>query len=240
MSDSQPTQPQPTDAQPSDPPVEVTSDPAALDPALAPQPVAEEPLPSSRRKVVITVVVIAVVAVLAVVGIVLALNLAPKSEPVPQGSDEPVAEEPSGGIEGVSYESSEFGYSVVFPAEPEESSQTFPVGDVELTLNSVVWQEGQQTLIANATRYPAEMLTDTDTMLEGSVDGAIANVPGAELVSDEQIDLAGMPARKIVATAPAGEVRLIIAIETDVQYQLLAANTDEATAEAFFASFQKR
>lgn len=218
---------------------EITDDPAALDPALAPQPVAEEPLPSSRRKVIITIVVVAVVAVLAVVATVLAISLAPKAEPVPAGGDdEPVAEQPVDEIDGIRYESGPYGYAVVFPGTPSEQVNTVPVQGVDVELATVIWEEGDSALISNAAKFPAEMVGELDEMLEGSIQGGLANIPGAELVSTERTTLAGLPAIDARATSPIGEIRMIVAFDVATQYQLLAAGTDEETTEAFIASFR--
>lgn len=215
--------------------------PAPIDPALEPVVVPDEPLPSSRRKVVLTIIVVAVVAFVAIIGVVIALTLfGQKPAPVAgDGGETPAAEQPVDEIDGVSYENGPYAYSVVFPDTPVEQSQTLPVQGNEIELAVAYWQDGEQVLAANAARFPAEMLGDVDTMLQGSLAGAVGNVPGAELVSSEATTLDGIPAIAGHAMSPAGDLRAVIAFDDDVQYQLIAVGVDEETAEAFFASFQK-
>ena len=127
----------------------------------------------------------------------------------------------------------------MFPATPTEQRQTLPIQGFDIELVTTLWEDGAQALVVNATRFPEELVGDVDTMLDGSVTGAIGNVPGAQLVSSTPTTLDGIPARDVQATTSAGPLHMIIAMDGDVQFQLLAGNTDDETAQAFFASFAK-
>ncbi len=193
----------------------------------------------SRRTILITVVAAALVAVLAFAGILWAVNGFGQNAADPRPSATTGGDAPVDDIDGVSYENAEYGYRVVFPGTPAEQSQTLPVQGFEVELLTVTWEEGEEALIANSARFPEELLGDVETMLDGAVTGAIGNVPGGQLISAEAATLDGMPAREVRADTSVGPIRMILAMGDGVQYQLIAGNSDDERAEAFFASFHR-
>lgn len=188
-------------------------------------------LSGSRR------LVLAVSALAAAIGLGLS-GCAPSAAPAPSTPASAAPSTPGTPSDGVEYTSDDFGYAVTFPGRPSESSQNLPVNGTDVTLVTVLWSDADGGLVANAASFPDELAADVEAALDRSVDGAVANVQGAALVSSTPTTLAGLTARDAVATSPAGDLHMIIAFDGGIQYQLLAANIDDATADAFFASFR--
>jgi hypothetical protein len=138
---------------------------------------------------------------------------------------------------GFLYTSADYGYSIEFPSEPAEKSTTVPVGDAQVPTTSAVWDGGARSLIATGATYPAGALKDVTASLKSSLDGLVANTAGAQLVSSDPITLAGIPAVEAEISVSSGTLVVVIAIDGDTQYQLVAANIDKKTADGFFATF---
>jgi hypothetical protein len=190
--------------------------------------------PTTRTRVIVTVVVFVVLAIGVGIG-AWALITASSSQVDDTPSASPT---PSPTPAGFTYTSAEYGYSMEFPAEPTEQSKTVPVGDAQVPVTSAVWEGGTRSLISTGAAYPAGALADVTASLKSSLDGIVANTPDAQLVSSDPITLAGIPAVEAAISVPSGHLVVVIAIDGDIQYQLVAAGFDKATADGFFASFR--
>jgi len=197
-----------------------SASPGRAAPPAAPQP--------SRRKFVIGFAIAAVAFILTAIGV----NALFRAIDPADKFDDPVSGQP------VSYTSEEHGYSIEFPAEPKETTQAVPVNGENIDLDSVVWEDADSAILSNAAVFPAGLITDVDGALEGAVEGAVANIPGGTVTESEPIELDGLPAMRAEATSSNGDVFLIVAFEGDRQFQLLTLGVDEATAQAFFDSFE--
>jgi hypothetical protein len=188
--------------------------------------------PTTRTRVIVTVVVFVVLAIGVAIGV---WALIATSSSSPQSAPSPT---PTTTSAGFTYTSTEYGYSIEFPAEPTENSSTVPVGDAQVPVTSAVWEGGTKSLVSTGAAYPAGALADVTASLKSSLDGIVANTPDAQLVSSDPITLAGIPAVEAEISVPSGNLVVVIAIDGDTQYQLVAAGFDKATADGFFASFR--
>ena len=111
------------------------------------------------------------------------------------------------------------------------------VGDADVPVTSAAWDNGKASLVATGARYPAGALSDTTASLKSALDGLVANTSGATLLSSDPVKLGDYPAVKATIAVPAGNLAVMIAIDGDVQYQLVAANTAETVSDGFFNSF---
>jgi hypothetical protein len=189
--------------------------------------------PTRRTRVTATIVVFALLAVGLFFGVRALIDVAgSRVESSPTSSPTPT----STGI-GFTYTSADYGYSVEFPAEPTEQARTVQVGDAEVPVTSAAWDNGTASLVSTGARYPAGALSDTTVSLKSALDGLVANTSGATLVSSDPVKLGEFPAVKATISVPAGNIVVIIAIDGDTQYQLVAANTDQTVSDGFFNSF---
>ena len=188
--------------------------------------------PTRRTRVIAIIVVFALLAVGLFFGVRALVEAAGSRAPDAAPSASPASTEA-----GFRYTSAEYGYSIEFPSEPAEQSKTVPVGDAQVAVTSAVWDGGSRSLVATGARYPAGQLKDVNASLKSSLDGIVANTGGATLVSSDPTKLAGIPAVKAQISVPNGSLSVVIAIDGDIQYQLVAANLDQKTADGFFATF---
>ena len=189
--------------------------------------------PSRRTRVIVTIAVFALLAVGLFFGVRALIDVAAwQTATAPSATPTPTST-----AAGFVYTSDEFGYSIEFPAEPTEQSKTVPAGDAEIEVTSAAWDNGSASLVSTGARYPAGELTDTTISLKTALDGLVANTPDAQLVGSDPFTLAGIPAVKAQINVPAGTLLVVIAIDGDVQYQLVAANIAESAAEGFFSTF---
>ncbi|MGN6501572.1 MAG: hypothetical protein ACTHKX_01560 [Pseudolysinimonas sp.] len=189
--------------------------------------------PTRRTRVLVAVVVVLVFAVGLFFGIRALVEAAgAASSPTPTPSATATGA-------GFSYTSDEYGYSVEFPSEPIEQSKTVPVGDFQVALTSAIWSDGTRSLISNGATYPAGLLTDVSASLRSSLTSAVAGIKGARLVSSDPTTIDGVPGISANILVPSGTLRIIIAIDGDTQYQLVAQNAGPEIAQGFFTSFRK-
>lgn len=189
--------------------------------------------PRGRTRVTVTIVVFVLLAVGVFFGVRALVEAAgSRTDATPSAS--PTAT--SDGI-GFTYTSADYGYSIEFPAEPTEQSRTVQVGDAEVPVTSAAWDNGTVSLVSSGARYPADALSDTTGSLKSALDGLVANTPDATLVSSDPVKLGEFPAVKAAISVPAGNVVVVIAIDGDIQYQLVAANADQTVSDGFFNSF---
>jgi len=188
--------------------------------------------PSRRTRVIVTVAVFLAIAVGLFFGVRAALDAVGSRLPVASPSTSPSATSA-----GFTYVSSQYGYSIEFPAEPTEQTKSEPFEDDEISVTSAVWENGLRSLVATGAAYPTGALADVNASLKSALDGLLANTPGAQLQSSDEFTLAGISAVKALIATPGGDLRVVIAIDGDTQYQLVAYNLDETTADGFFATF---
>jgi hypothetical protein len=183
--------------------------------------------------VIVTVVVFALLAVGLFFGVrALVEDAGSRTEAAPSASPTPT----STGI-GFTYTSTVYGYSIEFPAEPTEQSRTVKVDGADVPVTSAAWDNGTASLVSTGARYPASSLSDTTASLKSALDGLVANTPDATLTSSDPVKLGDFPAVKAAISVPAGNIVVVIAIDGDTQYQLVAANTDTTVSDGFFNSF---
>jgi len=140
---------------------------------------------------------------------------------------------------GFDYTSDDFGYTVEFPEEPTVQSKTVATekGDVQST--TAYWTDGTVTLAVNGAAYPAGALGDVDGSLKSSLTTAVDGISGARLVSSDPTTIDGINGVSANIFIPDGTLRIIIAIDGDTQYQLVAQNAGPTVAQGFFSSFRK-
>jgi hypothetical protein len=188
--------------------------------------------PTRRTRVIAIIVVFALLAVGLFFGIRALVEAAgSRAETAPSAS-------PTSTEAGFRYTSDDYGYSIEFPSEPEVQSQDVAVGEDAVPVTSAVWDGGTRSLVSTGATYPAGQLTDVNASLKSSLDGIVAQTSGATLVSSDPTKLAGIPAVKAQISVPNGSLSVVIAIDGDTQYQLVAANIDQKTADGFFATFR--
>jgi hypothetical protein len=197
--------------------------------------------PSRRTRLIAIIAVFAVLALGLAIGIP-ALIAAAGSRPEAQPTPTPTSTSQSSGTQtdtGFIYHSGQYGYSVKFPDEPGEQSHDIPVGDATVTNVTAVWADSVRTLASSSATYPPGSLKDVDASLKSSLTTAVDAIAGASLASSDPYKLDGMEAVKANILLKDGVLRVIIAIDGDTQFQLIAQNTDQPTAEGFFASFTR-
>jgi hypothetical protein len=147
--------------------------------------------------------------------------------------------------------SQEGGFSVRLPGDPAPGVQTVPTAAGTLTLHTFLYQNESSGYYVGYADYPAGLVQGANTkrLLDGARDGAVAMVHGT-LLSEQDVTLAGMPARQVVIQAPyPGSLQTIVVtarfgMAGNRQYQLQALSAGTPTAagkariEAFFDSFR--
>ncbi len=104
------------------------------------------------------------------------------------------------GAEGFEFTSEGGEYSVTFPLKPtaQPTPMQLPGGrTLEMPLQVVTTTSSEYT--SGTVTYPDEIPVsdDPDQMLDGSVDGAVDAVPGAEIDNVEEIEVDGVPGRRV-------------------------------------------
>lgn len=218
-----------TDA-PNSPQAEPQPTEGATAPA-AEYPAAQEPPKKSRAGLIVLIAIGAVLLIGAVIaGIVFAINLAStlgSNQGVQPGSEE----------DTVSYVSEEYGYSVEFPGEPIEDTQTQSVAGAEISLTQAQWIEGDRMYISVAADL-SEFLVgqDPDDVLENSIAGAAGNT-GATAVGHEFLEVDGERALSAQLDLPNGQSLFwLVVVRDGIQYQL-GAPADKADHDWFVESF---
>lgn len=113
------------------------------------------------------------------------------------------------GPDGFEFTSEGGEYSVTFPSEP--SAQPTPMelpggGTIEMPLQVVTTRSSHYT--AATVTYPKEIPVgdDPDQMLDGAVEGAVEAVPGAEVDNVEEVEVDGIPGRRVEFSVTQGDV----------------------------------
>ena len=117
-------------------------------------------------------------------------------------SDEAAAEpaETTAAPDGVEFTSADKAFEVVFPEEPSEGTEQVPLPDgqtVEVPTQAASFSMSNFTTAAVEYPQNVPVSDDPDQALDDAVDGAVANVKGAELVNSDEVDVDGTPGRRI-------------------------------------------
>lgn len=188
--------------------------------------------PTRRTRVIVTIIVFLALAAGIFFGVRAVLDAVGSrlSASSPSASPSPTSA-------GFTYTSAEYGYSIEFPSEPTEQTKTVPVGDADVQVSSAVWNNGVRSLVSTGATYPTGALADVNASLKSALDGIITNTSGARLESSDAFTLAGISAVKALIGSPGGDLTVVIAIDGDTQYQLVAYNLPPETADGFFSTF---
>jgi len=102
-------------------------------------------------------------------------------------------------------------FSVQTPYTLKESSESLDTQVGEIEIHSFLGEQGNESVSIGYTDYPAELVqvSDPERILDGSRDGAVANVKG-ELVSETRISLDGYPGRELTISVIADNKQEIV------------------------------
>ncbi len=152
---------------------------------------------------------------------------------------------------GVLFESELGGYAVRFPSQPK--TQTEPLGTLPdgTTLNieiTMLEAPSGLTLGATLTEVPPFPEERIQSALDDGVKGAVANVPGAQLDSVENIEIKGHPGRsfKMHGTVEGldfeGRQLILYKNGSLVQFMSIAPKNlaNDPSIDAFFASIEHK
>lgn len=145
-------------------------------------------------------------------------------------------------VEGTTYTSAEGDYTVLFPGQPIEQTQSQPLPDGSLVDIVFAGYEFDDGFVAAArSQYPDGYILDPAAALQGAQDQAIANV-GGTLVDSTEITLQGRPGREFSATiADGGQTGTLLQrvyLDGLVSYQQIFTGAGQATfTDADLASF---
>ncbi|MDH6180722.1 hypothetical protein M2152_000904 [Microbacteriaceae bacterium SG_E_30_P1] len=190
----------------------------------APDPAQRRP---RTRQWVILIVVALVVAVGGFIGFTALFNSGGNT-PAPSetsGQEEPGTEAPESDAPFV-YTNDEFGFSVDFPAEPQERSDVQQIAGFDIPLTQAQWSAGSDLAAVNVATFPDEILNqDLDTMLMNSLEGGAA-AAGGTLTESSDTDLDGAPAKRGTISLPdGGTAEMLVALKDNLQISLLAAGS---------------
>ncbi len=152
------------------------------------------------------------------------------------------SETEASGVDGFEFTSPDNDYSVTFPSEPTATPTPLqlPGGQsIEIPLQVASAKTSEYT--TGAITYPDDTPVNDDSaqVLDGAVDGAVANVEGAELGKSEDIEVDGKPGRRfdfsVTQGGAEGRGEAIFVIDGQVLYQAIAVGeVDDADAHADF------
>ena len=139
------------------------------------------------------------------------------------------------------------GFTISMPDKPKADvlSTNTAVGVIDL--NIFLIEMDDSAYIVSYADYPESLVrnNNTDVMLDGARDGAVANVDG-KLLAERRITLQGYPGRELLVEAQSkgvqGLVRARVYLVGRRLYQMLVAGSEaqfsESDAEIFLNSFQ--
>jgi len=170
-----------------------------------------------------------IAASLSYAGVSALLNSADGPGATPSTIDAPTA---------VTYTSDEYRFSVQFPSEPSETTQTQAILSYEIELLTVQWVNHDTLYSANAATFPEEIIAgqELDSLLQNSM-GGVASATGGTLSDQNFIDVEGRRAIAAIVSYPTEEVgRVMIVLDGLTQYSLLSTGS-ESDWSAFLDSF---
>ena len=224
---------------PATPSTPVTPPPADAPPAPAAYapPVAAK----SNRKLVITLVVVGVVVLLIALAAAITTFTVLSNLGKPDVSTPPAAGGDPETSETVTYTSSEFGYTAEFLGEPQEQEASQTVAGQEIKQIQAAWASGDKYMSTATNTFPEGILEqagEIDVVLENSVNGMVAAIPGAELIDSSDGTLDGEKSVQGSVDVGNGQTMLfVISIHDGVQYLLLSSGIDEGQHADFVDSF---
>lgn len=139
---------------------------------------------------------------------------------------------------GTTYEPFNLGYAVRLPATPVESSESFTVEGVMLTMQMALIEDDEYEVGVAAMDLgfvvPSEML---DQVFQMSVAGAVSAEPGTELRGQTRTEFDGRPAVDVDLEAPDGyDARAMIIVDGSRVYGLFSHAT--AANDALFQALR--
>jgi hypothetical protein len=150
------------------------------------------------------------------------------------------------------YENKDFNFSVDLPGEPKMVTQEVPTEVGDLTMNMFMvdastTEESSDNLIYMViyTKYPMNQdevdESKIETMLDGSVDGAVANVQG-KLVYANKVALNGSPGRAAKIEVQGAFMYMNMYLKDSALYAVqticLVENDENDDINKFFDSFK--
>lgn len=137
------------------------------------------------------------------------------------------------------YQSPAGDYSAQFPSKPVEASQPQTLGELSVTLKTATVESSKEFYTVQSVEFPPEALEqDFDTMLDNSVAGMTANVPGSTVENVEYSTLSGERSTTGQLLAPnSPPFTFAITVFEGSQYIVLYGGDDKEAAQAFLTSF---
>jgi hypothetical protein len=152
----------------------------------------------------------------------------------------------------ITYENKDFNFSVDLPSEPKMLQQEVPTDVGDLTMNMFVVdlssvEQGSDNLIYMVihTKYPVNQdeldKNEIESMLDGSVDGAVSNVQG-KLVYVNKVTLNGSPGRAAKIEVQGAYMYMNTYLKNSALYAAqticLVENDENEDIKKFFDSFK--
>lgn len=104
-------------------------------------------------------------------------------------------------------------FSVQMPGVPEEKTQPVNVAKLgNVNMFTYTLEQSDGAYMAAYNDYPMGLFAQVspDKVLDGARDGAVGNVEGGKLVSEQKITIDGYPGRDIVAEGTKGSITFVI------------------------------
>ena len=122
---------------------------------------------------------------------------------------------------------------IQFPKEPVEQEKSAPTPDGPLVFNLLIAEiDATNVMISGVSGVPADDPNfDTDTALQGAVDGAAGN-SGSDVAKKTTIEKFGCPGREVLLDHPAGlkmRARFYIDVEQKILFQAIVVGPDADT-----------
>jgi hypothetical protein len=203
-----------------------TDDSINFEPVQDPQAGAPDAVATPPAKRRARLVVLIVVGVLAFAGAWWASN-AVLGLLNPSATGEPAREG------GYTFTSSTAGYEVGFPGEPEVTSSPIMVGTLDIEQTTATWADEAAAYSVTTAELPADIVAAAgDAILTSSVDGMVANIPGAELIEQTDGSLDGERAVTGMVAADASDIWYTVAMHGNTQVIItLIVPTGESAPE---------
>ena len=152
----------------------------------------------------------------------------------------------------VTYSNDDFKFSIDMPSEPKATTQEVPTEVGELTMNMFMLDNSSDASSKNMiymvlhTKYPknanaSDEDNKTQTMLDGSVDGAVNNVNG-KLVYANKVNLDGHPGREVKISVFGAFMYLNMYVKDGALFAIqticMEANDENVDIKKFMDSFK--
>lgn len=104
-------------------------------------------------------------------------------------------------------------FSVQLPGVPEEKTQPVNVAKLgNVNMFTYTLEQSDGAYMAAYNDYPAGLFAQvsTDKVLDGARDGAVGNMQGGKLISEQKIAIGNYPGRDIVAEGAQGNMTFVV------------------------------